>query len=320
MNADATVGTLFNTLKDKLQLVWVGSQLGDSRAIKNQQSESTKTALVGHLNLIHPNRIQVLGCTEIQYLNRQGDNSRRDLIDQLFDGTTDLIVIGDNQAIPEDIKQRSEASSTPLFSSSQATVPLVNYLQYYLTNLFADKITLHGVFMEVFSLGLLITGDASVGKSELALELVARGHRLVADDAPIFAKTAPDILNGRCPEILRDSLEVRGLGILNIRAMFGDSAIKQSRNLRLILKLVQMTEDEIHEIDRLHGSRTSQNILGIDIPEITLPVAPGRNLAVLAEAAARNHTLWLRGFDSAKRFVERQARFLENGATLQGDR
>jgi len=313
MNTDTTVGTLFDTLKDKLELQWVGSQLGDSRAIKNPQSESAKTALVGHLNLIHPNRVQVLGGTEIQYLDRLGANSRRDLVDQLFDGTTDLIVIGDRKTVPEDIKQRSEASSTPLFSSTQSTLQLVNYLQYYVTNLFADKITLHGVFMEVFSLGLLITGDPSVGKSELALELVARGHRLVADDAPIFAKASPDLLKGRCPEVLRDSLEVRGLGILNIRAMFGDSAIKQNRNLRLILKLLQMTEEQMHKIDRLHGSRTTQNILGVDVPEITLPVAPGRNLAVLAEAAARNHTLLLKGFDSAKLFMERQARFMDNG-------
>ena len=312
MNIDATVGTLFESLKDKLKLQWVGSQLGESRAIKNPQSECSMAALVGHLNLIHPNRVQVLGSTEVDYLDHLGDKSRRDLINQLFNGTTDLIVIGDRQTVPEDIKQRSEASSTPLLSSPQSTLQLVTYLQYYVTNLFADKITLHGVFMEVFSLGLLITGDPSVGKSELALELVARGHRLVADDAPIFAKTSPDLLNGRCPEVLRDSLKVRGLGILNIRAMFGDSAIKQNRNLRLILKLVQMTEEQMHRIDRLQGSRTTQAILGIDIPEITLPVAPGRNLAVLAEAAARNHTLRQKGFDSAKLFMERQARFMDN--------
>jgi len=312
MNIDASVGTLFDTLKEKLGLQWVGSQLGENRSIKNPETEGDKTALVGHLNLIHPNRVQVLGNTEVLYLDQLGEHSRRDLIEQLFAGSTDLIVIGDGQAIPGDIKQRSEASSTPLFTTGQPTTQLVNYLQYYLTSLFAEKITLHGVFMEVFSLGLLITGDPSVGKSEMALELVARGHRLVADDAPVFAKTSPDTLNGRCPEILRDFLEVRGLGILNIRAMFGDSAIKQSRNLRLILKLVSMTEEQMHKIDRLHGARATQTILGVEVPEITLPVAPGRNLAVLAEAAARNHTLLLRGFDSAKLFMERQARFMDN--------
>jgi len=312
MNSDASVGTLFETLKEKLDLHWVGSNRGRSRDIKNPNSEAARTALVGHLNLIHPNQVQVLGDTEVEYLEHLTDDSRRDLMERLFDGSSDLIVIGDAQPVPEDVKQRSEATATPLLCSDQSTVQLVNYLQYYLTNLFAEKIILHGVFMEVFSVGLLITGDPSVGKSELALELVARGHRLVADDAPIFAKTAPDVLNGRCPEMLRDFLEVRGLGILNIRAMFGDSAIKQARNLRLLLKLEPMTEEQMHAIDRLHGSCTTQSILGVDIPQIILPVAPGRNLAVLAEAAARNHSLLLKGFDSAQLFMDRQARFMEN--------
>ncbi len=312
MSTDASVGTLFDTLQHKLGLNWAGSRRGEGRAIKSPEFESTRTALVGHLNLIHPNRVQVLGATEIQYLERLGETSRRDLIDQIFADTTALIIIGDRQPVPDDIRQRSEAASVPLLTSDQATADLVNYLQYYLTSLFAEKIILHGVFMEVFSLGMLITGDPSVGKSELALELVARGHRLVADDAPVFAKTAPDVLNGRCPDMLRDSLEVRGLGILNVRAMFGDSAIKHNRNLRLILKLVPMTEEDMHRIDRLHGARATRTILGVEVPEITLPVAPGRNLAVLAEAAARNHTLLLRGFDSAQVFMDRQARFMEN--------
>jgi len=312
MSPDASIGTLFDTLHEKLGLNWAGNRLGENRRIKNPDSESARTAMVGHLNLIHPNRVQVLGATEIQYLDRLAESSRRDLVDQLFDGTTDLIVVGDSQPIPDDIRQRTQANSIPVFTSDSPTTQLVNHIQYYLTNLFAEKITLHGVFMEVFSLGLLIIGDPSVGKSELALELVARGHRLVADDAPIFAKTAPDVLSGRCPDILRDFLEVRGLGILNVRAMFGDSAIKQNRNLRLILKLVHMTEEQMHRIDRLHGARSTQTILGVEIPEITLPVAPGRNLAVLAEAAARNHTLLLKGFDSAKLFMDRQARFIDN--------
>lgn len=312
MSTDASVGTLFAALQDKLALRWVGSRLGESRQIKAPAGGHTGTSLVGHLNLIHPNRVQILGDTEIRYLDRLGENTRRNLVNQLFDGKTDLIVIGDGNDIPEDIRQRTEASLTPVLTSEQSTVQLVNYLQYYLTNLFADKITLHGVFMEVFSLGMLITGDPSVGKSELALELVARGHRLVADDAPVFAKTAPDVLNGRCPDILRDFLEVRGLGILNVRVMFGDSAIKQNRNLRLILKLVPMSDEQMHHIDRLHGSRSTQTILGVEVPEITLPVAPGRNLAVLAEAAARNHTLLLKGFDSSRLFMDRQARFMEN--------
>lgn len=311
MNANASVGTMFDALREKLALEWASRRVGTSRIINVPEDESARTALVGHLNVIHPNRVQILGITEIGYLQGLGENSRRDLIEQLFSGSTDLIVTGDNQPLPDDIRQRAEATSTPVFTSPVATTRLVNFIQYYLTSLFAEKLTMHGVFMEVFSLGMLIVGDASVGKSELALELIARGHRLVADDAPVFSRTAPDVLTGRCPEMLRDFLEVRGLGILNIRAMFGDSAIKQNRNLRLILRLQPMTEDQIHRIDRLHGAHSTQTLLGVDIPEVTLPVAPGRNLAVLAEAAARNHSLLLKGFDSSKLFAERQARFME---------
>jgi HPr kinase/phosphorylase len=312
MSADASVGTLFDALQTKLGLNWAGSRHGEGRVIQNPGPDDTGTALVGHLNPIHRHCVQVLGTTEVRYLENLQDDARLDLVKQLCADHTDLIVIGDAQPLPDDIRQRSQAGSIPVFTSAQPSAHLVSYLQYYLANLFAEKIILHGVFLEVFSLGLLITGDPSVGKSELALELVARGHRLVADDAPVFARTAPDVLNGRCPDILRDFLEVRGLGVLNVRAMFGDSAIKQNRNLRLILKLVAMSDEEIHSIDRLHGASTKRAILGVEVPEITLPVAPGRNLAVLAEAAARNHSLMLKGFDSARLFMDRQARFMDN--------
>ncbi|MCA1804160.1 MAG: HPr(Ser) kinase/phosphatase [Xanthomonadaceae bacterium] len=203
----------------------------------------------------------------------------------------------------------------PIWSSTRPSQYLVEHLQYHLGNLLAKKTTLHGVFMEIMGVGVLIAGDASIGKSELALELVARGHRLVADDAPEFARLAPDILNGRCPPMLEDFLEVRGLGILNIRSMFGDSAIKQNRNLRLIIRLEDMSDSQIRSIDRLQGSRATRTILGVDIPEITLPVAPGRNLAVLAEAAVRNHLLFLKGRDASAEFIARQTHFMDNASS-----
>ena len=158
--------------------------------------------------------------------------------------------------------------------------------------------------------GVLITGESSIGKSELALELLTRGHRLIADDATEFARTSPDTLNGTCPEMLRDFLEVRGLGILNVRAMFGASAIKQSRNLRLIVVLQDI--DDAEKMDRLHGSKQIRTIQNVDIPEITLPVGPGRNLAVLLEVAVRNHILNMKGYDASQAFIDRQKRRLEN--------
>jgi len=166
----------------------------------------------------------------------------------------------------------------------------------------------------VLGMGVLITGDAGVGKSELALALISRGHRLVADDAPEFAQVAPDILSGACPVLLRDFLEVRGLGILNVRAMFGDSAVRRKKDLHLIIHLKKMGDADLIRMDRLAGTQTLFPIQGVGVPHLTLPVTPGRNLAILVEAAVRHYTLRLRGYDAGTDFTERQARIIDAGS------
>jgi len=174
------------------------------------------------------------------------------------------------------------------------------------TPITVERLTLHGVFMEVMGAGVLLSGSSGVGKSELALELITRGHRLIADDAPIFSRMDPNSLVGNCPDLLRDFLEVRGLGLLNIRAMFGDSSIKEARFLQLIVHLEHMDEMELKEIDRLYGSHQIRTFLEVEIPQITIPIAPGRNLAVLVEAAVRDHLLRRNGYNAALDFIERQ--------------
>ena len=181
----------------------------------------------------------------------------------------------------------------------------------------APRITLHGVFMEIYSIGVLITGESGSGKSELALELLSRGHRLVADDAPEFTQIAPDVLDGTCPELLQDLLELRGLGVLNIREMFGDTAVKRNKYLRLVVHLAR-PEDSRETQDasgmvRLTGDLGSRRVLDLDVPMITLPVMPGRNLAVLTEAATRVHMLRAKGVDPAAAFLARHSQFLERG-------
>jgi HPr kinase/phosphorylase len=166
-------------------------------------------------------------------------------------------------------------------------------------HLLADKITLHGVFLDIADLGLLLLGNAGSGKSELALELITRGHHLIADDAPLLTKTASGNISGSSSALLQDFLEVRGLGILNIRAMFGDRAIKPKKTLRLLVQLIPADEVTTHDNERLEGIIATRDILGISIPEITLPIAPGRNLAVLVEAAARNYLLSINGYNAA---------------------
>jgi Serine kinase of the HPr protein, regulates carbohydrate metabolism len=159
-------------------------------------------------------------------------------------------------------------------------------------------------------LGILITGDSGAGKSELALELLSRSHRLIADDAPEFVCVAYDLLKGTCPPALRDFLEVRGLGILNVRAMFGDSAIKHSKYLRLIVHLQTMNDRQLRDIDRLQGNYGVRTILGVEIPEITLAASPGRNLAVMVEAAVKDRILRLNGYDASRALAESQRRYM----------
>ncbi len=302
-----TVDNLFDRLRDKLCLSWIAARQGGSRPIRSQIDEETGTiSFIGHLNFVHPYRIQVVGRIELRYLETLDEEARRSALGRLFSADTDTVILAEGQPVPEDIKRRAEAASIPLLLSCLPSHELISHLQYFYVHNYAERMTLHGVFMEVMGIGVLIMGDPSIGKSELALELVSRGHRLIADDSPEFARVAPDLLVGTCPEILRNFIEVRGLGVLNIRAMFGDAAVKYSKYLRLIVRLIRMPEQELNRIDRLKGSRLTRNLFGVDVPEIRLPVAPGRNLAVLVEAAARNQILLTRGYDAGASFIEQQ--------------
>jgi len=310
MSTTLEIQSLYKALQEKLGLVWLSGEQYKEKPVHTSSEDSQEVSLVGHLNLIIQHRVQVLDRKELEYLDSLKKNSRKDAISQLFSGQTTLIVIAKGLPPPTDLEAAAAASQMPLLSSVLPSQEVIENLQHYLANYFADKITLHGVFMEVLGTGVLITGDSSIGKSELALELLTRGHRLIADDATEFSRVAPDTLLGTCPEMLRDFLEVRGLGILNVRAMFGASAIKQHRNLRLIIVLQDI--EEAIQMDRLHGSRQLRKIQEVNIPEITLPVGPGRNLAVLLEVAVRNHILNAKGYDASQAFIERQKRRLEN--------
>ena len=331
-----TVQDLYTNHCDKLCLQWVAGQQGNRRAIVPEENRQkgphlsdekiddaddiattsrplVSQSLVGYLNLIHPHQIQVLGSMEIKYIEGLRDITRQDAIKQLFDHNPACIIIADDGAVPTFLKRKCNENSIPLFRSSLSSNKITESLHYHLTTLFADVLTMHGVYMEVHAIGVLITGPSGVGKSEVALELITRGHRLVADDAPQFSRIAPDIIDGTCPTALQDFLEVRGLGIINVRELFGDSAIKTNKYLRLIIRLEPLDKDNLLQIDRLVGSYRTQRVLDLDIPEITLPVAPGRNLAVLLECAARNHMLRMSGYNASEEFSERQKILLEQG-------
>ncbi len=313
-----SIEDLYNIHRDNLELEWIAGQDGGKLATIRDEDQATpessnNPSLVGHLNLIHPHQIQVIGKTEIKYLEGLRNISMQDAITQLFLSKPVCVIVVDSCEVPTLLKRKSNEHNIPLFSSPKSGNKLSNVLHYFLTNLFADMLTLHGVYMEVMAIGVLITGPSGIGKSELALELISRGHRLIADDAPLFSRIAPDIINGTCPKALQDFLEVRGLGIINVRELFGDSAIKKNKYLKLIVQLQPMADDDLLSLDRLEGSYNSRNILDIDVPQITLPVALGRNLAVMLECAARNHILRDSGYNASEVFARRQKRLIDSG-------
>jgi len=304
-----TVQELINENTDKISFTWVAGTEAAKRVIANEGLSGAD--LVGHLNLIHPARIQVFGKEELAYYNRMDPRRRQHHLEDLVAGGVPAIMLAGNQGVPDDLRLFCQEQGIPLRSTSVEAAELIELLRYYLGKRLAPSTTVHGVFMDVLGLGVLIMGDSGLGKSELALELISRGHGLVADDAVELSRIAPNMIEGHCPPLLQNLLEVRGLGLLDIRTIFGETSVRRKMKLKLIVQLVRLNADAF---ERLPVQDLTQEILGIPIRRVMLQVAPGRNLAVLVEAAVRNTILKLRGIDTLGEFMERQAlAILQNG-------
>ena len=299
-----SVRKLYQDNQHKLQLAWAaGAAGGDNRIAV--EADRPVLALVGHLNFIHHNQVQVLGVAEVAYLHRLEQAEHHTGLNELFNFPMTLVIVANGLPIPQSLRDYCHTHNTPLLTSKLESPYLMDVLRIYLQRVLAASTIKHGVFLDVFEIGVLLTGKSGLGKSELALELISRGHSLVADDAIELYRTAPENLEGRCPPVLRDFLEVRGLGVLNIRHMFGETAIRPKKTLRLIINLVLADDDYMKTLDRLSIRTETETILNVPVRSVTLPVAAGRNLAVLVEAAVRNYILQRHGKDSTKEFLER---------------
>lgn len=307
MNPTQTARELFHAQQASLKLRWLAGRSGEDRLLEPATARYPGMALVGHLNFVHPNRVQILGTAEVEYLRRLPEAEHRLALHNLFScATTTLVIVANDEAVDPDLIAAADETGLPLLATPLGSPRVIDHLQHYLTRALAARTTLHGVYLEVMGVGIFITGESGSGKSEVALELLSRGHRLIADDAVEFSRTGPDVLIGRCPRMLRDFLEVRGLGILNVRAMFGDTAVRPEKTLRLIVHLQPLTAERMTKIDRLQAEQKTRTILDVDIPEVVLYVAPGRNLAVLVEAATRAHILRMRGINPLDELIRRQ--------------
>lgn len=303
MQTALTIQRLYDDNRDQLQLGWFAGFPGGERLIMGDTTSAADQ--VGHLNLIHPGRIQVFGHQEINYYQRLAAESRAYLIDELMAGQPPALIIAQGLETPPDILSLCDEKNIPLFSTSLPAANVIDFLRVYLSKRLAPKTVMHGVFMDVLGVGVLITGDSGLGKSELGLELITRSHGLVADDAVEFSRIAPNMIEGRCPVLLQNLLEVRGLGLLDIKTIFGETAVRRKMRLKLIACLVRRSNaDEVME--RLSFIDQTENVLGLDIRKVFIPVAAGRNIAVLLEAAVRNTILKLRGINTLDDFMERQ--------------
>ena len=300
-----SVQRLFDDRRDKLSLTWVGGQRGASRALNHEALNRPGVGLVGHLNLIHPILIQALGLSDIEYLENLDEAQLAASLEALCTNETMAIFLCDGVDAPKFLIEAADRFGTPLFLSLKKSRIFVNLLRPYLQRELSEITTSHGVFLDVLGFGILITGDSQIGKSELALELISRGAGLVADDAVELYQVDPETIQGRCPPLLRDFLEVRGIGVLNIRAIFGETAVRPRKTLRLIVHLERPTKEYFAGLDRLQTKSSTTTILGVEIPTVTLAVVAGRNLAVLVEAAVRHYILQTRGYDSTKDFLDR---------------
>jgi HPr kinase/phosphorylase len=305
---------LFEDHREALKWQWVAG-LGaserrfDEVAIREARSGAD---LVGYLNYIHPYRVQVFGEREVAYLTSANDDDNRRWGTRIVTLAPPVLVVADGQTAPDALLAMCERAQIPMFSTTESAAFVIDVLRAYLSRHFADRASMHGVFMDILGMGVLITGESGLGKSELGLELISRGHGLVADDAVDLYRINQTSIEGRCPELLQNLLEVRGIGLLDIKAIFGETAVRRKMRLSLIVHLVRKETME-RDYERMPHEPLYQDVLGVPVRKAVIQVVAGRNIAVLVEAAVRNTILQLRGIDTYQEFVSRHRAAMSRG-------
>lgn len=300
---------LFEDHRAQLKWQWLAGLGASERRFDEVAVSQARSGadLVGYLNYIHPYRVQILGPREVSYLTDAlpEDCARR--TSRIVTLEPPVLVLADGQVAPEALLAMCERAQIPMFLTHQSSAFVIDVLRAYLSKHFADRTTMHGVFMDILGMGVLITGESGLGKSELGLELISRGNGLVADDAVDLYRINQTTIETRCPDLLQNLLEVRGIGLLDIRAIFGETAVRRKMRLKLIVHLVRKETLE-RDYERLPSEPLTQDVLGVPIQKVVIQVMAGRNIAVLVEAAVRNTILQMRGIDTYQEFSDRQRR------------
>ena len=315
--AVVSADVLFEQHREVLRWQWIAGQSASERRFDDVAVTMARSGadLVGYLNYIHPYRLQVLGEREVSYLTNATPEDCRRRVSRIVTLEPPVLVVADSQTAPDALVSLCERAQIPLFATHESAGFVIDVLRAYLSRHFAERVSMHGVFMDILGVGVMITGESGLGKSELGLELISRGHGLIADDAVDLYRTNQTTIEGRCPELLQNLLEVRGIGLLDIKAIFGETSVRRKMRLKLIVHLVRAETLE-RDYDRLPHEPMYQDVLGVPVRKSIIQVVAGRNIAVLVEAAVRNMVLQLRGIDTYQQFVQRHRDAMNKASDL----
>ncbi|MFH1007364.1 MAG: HPr(Ser) kinase/phosphatase [Candidatus Latescibacterota bacterium] len=293
----------------RLALQLVGGETGLDRRLLNHEIHRPGLALTGFVELYTYDRLQVLGNTELLYLSHLSDEKRGEALETMYQFDLPCVILTSGRTPSKRFIELSESRGIPLLVTRFSTTKFVHLFSYYLDDLFAPQSTMHACLVDVYGVGLLFTGRSGIGKSEIALDLVERGHRLVADDAVTIIRRARGVLMGIANEVVRNHLEIRGVGIVDVRRMFGIRAIRQRKRIEVEVQLVDW--DKTGDYERVGLEDRATSILDVEIPVVTVPIYPGKNITVISEVIALNHLLKTNGLHPAQAFNERLIRVME---------
>jgi HPr kinase/phosphorylase len=303
VNRKISIAQLFDRLKDSLQLEDLGNGIGMDREVPSAEISSPGLVLAGYVERFMPTRLQVLGETEITYLASLNPTERKRILDLFFSFAVPGVFVSKGQRLPAGLKESAANSGTALMRTRLKTSEFYRRIKPVLETEFAPTTTLHGSLADVFGVGLFFTGKSGIGKSECVLDLVERGHRLVADDLVIVSRRGNDVLIGRGHEMQRHHMEIRGVGLIDIPSIFGIRAVRQQKRIEVVVVLEEWNQDAVVERTGLDTATTP--ILDVEVPRITVPLNPGKNITVIAEVIALNHLLRYSGVDTAEAFNKR---------------
>ena len=300
-----------NDILDKFHLELISGEEGINRPITTSDISRPGIEMAGYFEFYPAERIQLLGKTELSFFEELSESEKVSRMEQLCSDITPAIIVTRDLEVPIQLIEASERESVPVLRTSMKTTRFSGHLTNFLESRLAPTTAVHGVLVDVYGIGVLITGKSGVGKSETALELVKRGHRLVADDCVEIRQEDQDTLVGTSPDLIEHLLEIRGLGIINVMTLFGAGAVRSNKRITLVMNLEIW--DSKKQYDRLGLDEETMKIIDTEVPKLTIPVRPGRNLAVIIEVAAMNFRLKRMGVNAAQQFTERLSDVIEDG-------